>query len=190
MQSVAAAHVSSDIPASCASTGDDVRHWLALAFVILAVSEARTEQAHGSPFFGKTVSFKTAWCRPPDKDCGGGLDAISFGRDGSLTEAGMGGDPIRRRHAFGKPHVVRETMDGGTKVEVTTTVTGKDNWIEIVTLHKMRFSNGDSSDKTDRYKLVAVDGSTCELTGNREIIDRPDNRRASLILVTKTCTFR
>jgi hypothetical protein len=161
-----------------------------LIFFVLSILEGRSQESIRSPFFGKTVSFSTAWCDPPDKNCGGGLAPISFAEDGTLTEVGMGGDPIQRRHPFGKLDVVRLTTKHGTKRVITTMVTGRGNSIEIVTVHKMLFKDGDTSETTDRYKFVAIDGSTCTLTGVRHNVDQPDNIRSKLVLVTKSCTFR
>lgn len=167
-----------------------LRWVLAFGLTVSVVPAAHAQDAFKSPFFGKTVFFETSWCTPPAKDCGGGLPPIAFAADGTLTETGMGGDPIERRHPFGKPDLVEKDLRGTTPITFTTTVTGRGPSIEIVTVHKMRFAADESTEKVDRFKLTALDGSTCSLSGSREIVDRPENLKRKLVLVTKNCTYR
>lgn len=158
-------------------------------FAVFLTCSASAQDNVRSRFFGKTIEFTSAWCAANEKCKANARRPLVFDDDGALTEYGMGGDPVERKHAFGRNNHVKKQL-GDTAIELSTSVSGDHNTIDIVTVHTMRFSSGDRSIKIDRYHLETTDGLVCKLTGSRDITDFPENQRSVLTLISDRCIIR
>lgn len=159
---------------------------MASAGILLSTLSAFANDANYKKFFGHSVSFKLGACRPNDKECGPTIaKVIKFDEKGNLTEAFMCGDPVERRHTFGKLNQI--TSKAPSTNEKSIGLSGSGNSIEIKSWLKIVYSDGDTHEKTDNYEFSTDDGATCVMKGSREMVDKPSGERRVVPIVSADC---
>lgn len=156
-----------------------------MGLISTAPSTAAAQQPVYQLFFGHTVAFKIGTCQLDENDCKATIQkAIKFDKNGDLTEAFMLGDRVERAHVFGKLNKVVK-KDSGTKGSLK--LGGSGNILNIEAALMLTFSDGDTHVKTDRFQFSTSDGVTCSLSGSREMVDKPSNRRKVIPIIGDAC---
>jgi hypothetical protein len=153
---------------------------------LLMQQAAHAEEPKYKSFFGHTVSFKLGTCRPDEKDCTATIEkTIKFDKDGTLTESFMCGDRTERRHVFGQSN--RIALKGNSKDRKSLKIVGSGNALHIDAALTLVYADGDTHEKIDRFQLSTSDGATCSLSGSREMVDKPENRRKIIPIIGAEC---
>lgn len=156
-----------------------------IGLISIAPNTAAAQQPGYQLFFGHTVTFKIGTCQLDEKDCKATIQkTIKFDESGLLTEAFMLGDRVERTHVFGKLNSVVK-KESGSKGSLK--LGGSGNTLNIEAASILTFSDGNTHVKTDRFQFSTSDGVTCSLSGSREMVDKPSNRRKVIPIIGDAC---